>query len=72
MKVQAVDSQGNTHKGDKIKSLFITEDCGAPLAIIKETIIGNVVNYRIMTPGDDEFTQIASAMGYDIRVTKTS
>ena len=66
MKIQATDKTGKTHIGRDIKSLFVCEDSGTPLAVIKETIVGNLINYKILTPGDKEFTMLVKALGFDV------
>jgi len=68
MKIQATDKTGHVHNGSGIKHFLIFEESGSPLIIVKETIIGDLNNYKILTPGEDEFTVLARNLGYDVRV----
>jgi len=68
MQIKTSDKQGNIYSRDEIKSLFVCEDNGTPLAIIKEAIIGDLRNYKILTPGDKEFDQITRSMGFAVEV----
>ena len=57
---------GETYTGNQVKSIFICEDDGTPFAIVKETILDNLRNYKILTPADKEFKALTRAMGFDI------
>ena len=70
MKLQATSKTGQTYTGNEVKSVLICEEDGTPLIIAKETIIGNLKNYKILTPGDSEFTALTQALGYDIRLVR--
>jgi len=70
MQIKATDKHGQTHTGKGIKGLFVSEDNGNPLAIIKETIVGDLKNYKILTPGDKEFDQLVQALGFNVAVVK--
>jgi hypothetical protein len=69
MKIKATDKAGKEHNGSNIKSLLIYEETGSPLAIIKETIIGNLANYRVLTPTDKEFQDLMALIDKPITVT---
>jgi len=68
MQLTATDKQNNIHHGKNIKSLIVREENGNPLAIIKETIIGDLNNYRILTPVDKEFNNVIRALGFTSEV----
>ena len=69
MKIQATDKTGRVHNGSGIKHFLISEESGSPLVIVKETIIGDLCNYKILMPGEEEFTMLARNLGYDVQVT---
>ena len=68
MKIQATDRHGKVHKGANIRHFLISDDNGTPVVVVKETIINDMKNYRILTPNDKEFAPIARALGYEIAV----
>ena len=68
MLIKAIDNKGYTHTGPNMKSFLITEDNGNPLVIVKETKAGSLTNYKILTPGEKEFDDLARALGYVIEV----
>ena len=67
MKIQATDKTGRVHNGSGIKHFLISEESGPPLVIVKETIIGDLNNYQVLTPVDAEFTILARNLGYDVQ-----
>ena len=70
MKVQATDRHGKTHAGQQIKSVVVCEENGAPLVVIKETVVGDLRNYKILTSEDQEFMVLARSLGFDVSVRK--
>jgi hypothetical protein len=69
MKIQATDKTGRVHNGSGVKHFLVSEENGSPIVIVKETIIGDLNNYKVLTPGDEEFTVLARNLGYDVRLT---
>ncbi len=72
MKLQATDRTGKVHCGKEVKHFLISAENDTPLLIVKEMIIGDLVNFQIFQPGDAEFAQAARNLGYDIVVSKVS
>ena len=70
MKIHATDKSGQIHTGQGIKNILICEEHGTPLCIVKETIIGDLRNYKILTPEDEDFLALTNALGYSISVSK--
>jgi len=70
MIIKATDNKGQTHTGKNMKSFLVTEDNGTPLVIVKEIIVGNMRNYKILTPGEKEFNDLARALGYVIDISQ--
>ena len=68
MRIKTADRHGNINSQPEVKNLFVCEDNGTPLAIIKETVIGDLRNYKILTPGDKEFDQVTRSMGFTVEV----
>jgi len=70
MLIRATDNKGKTHTGRNIKNILICEENGCPIAVLKESIIGEMTNYRMLVPGDPDFHKFTKSLGYDVELIK--
>jgi len=68
MQIKATDKAGKQHTGKDIKHLLVTDEDEMPIAVIKETRIHDLTNFKILTPADKDFAALIRSLGFAVDI----